>query len=65
MPENHPIPFENNPLWYKDVTIYELHVRGFCDSNGDGIGDFPGGWAWERAQSADRLTRFSKAPLRN
>ncbi len=42
MPENHPIPFENNPLWYKDVTIYELHVRGFCDSNGDGIGDFPG-----------------------
>ncbi len=42
MPGNHPIPFENNPLWYKDVTIYELHVRGFCDSNGDGIGDFPG-----------------------
>ena len=42
MPGNHPIPLENNPLWYKDVTIYELHVRGFCDSNGDGIGDFPG-----------------------
>jgi len=37
-----PNTFENNPLWYKDVTIYELHVRGFCDSNGDGIGDFPG-----------------------
>ncbi|HXE63621.1 MAG TPA: maltose alpha-D-glucosyltransferase [Bryobacteraceae bacterium] len=31
-----------DPLWYKDAIIYELHVRAFCDSNGDGIGDFPG-----------------------
>jgi len=31
-----------DPLWYKDATIYELHVRAFKDSNGDGIGDFPG-----------------------
>jgi maltose alpha-D-glucosyltransferase/alpha-amylase len=31
-----------NPLWYKDAIIYELHVRAFKDSNGDGIGDFPG-----------------------
>jgi maltose alpha-D-glucosyltransferase/alpha-amylase len=29
-------------LWYKDALIYELHVRAFYDSNGDGIGDFPG-----------------------
>jgi maltose alpha-D-glucosyltransferase/alpha-amylase len=29
-------------LWYKDAIIYELHVRAFYDSNGDGIGDFPG-----------------------
>ena len=29
-------------LWYKDAIIYEAHVRGFYDSNGDGIGDFPG-----------------------
>jgi maltose alpha-D-glucosyltransferase/alpha-amylase len=29
-------------LWYKDAIIYQLHVRTFCDSNGDGIGDFPG-----------------------
>jgi len=29
-------------LWYKDAVIYEAHVRGFYDSNGDGIGDFPG-----------------------
>lgn len=29
-------------LWYKDSIIYELHVRAFCDSDGDGIGDFQG-----------------------
>ena len=31
-----------NPLWYKDAIIYELHIRAFLDSNGDGIGDFGG-----------------------
>lgn len=29
-------------FWYKDAIIYELSVRAFCDSNGDGIGDFAG-----------------------
>ncbi len=28
--------------WYKDAVIYQLHVRSFFDSNGDGIGDFAG-----------------------
>lgn len=32
----------NDPYWYKDAIIYQLHVRAFFDSNGDGIGDFPG-----------------------
>ncbi len=31
-----------DPLWYKDAIIYEIHVRAFQDSNGDGIGDFAG-----------------------
>src|ERR1043166_2531394 len=31
-----------DPLWYKDAVIYEVHVRAFFDSNGDGIGDFRG-----------------------
>ena len=31
-----------DPLWYKDAILYELHVRAFADSNGDGIGDFAG-----------------------
>jgi maltose alpha-D-glucosyltransferase/alpha-amylase len=30
------------PPWYKDAVIYQLHVKSFFDSNGDGIGDFPG-----------------------
>ncbi len=30
------------PDWYKDAVIYEVHVRAFRDSNGDGIGDFRG-----------------------
>src|SRR5262244_4249993 len=33
---------EDNPQWYKDAVIYEVHVRAFCDGNGDGIGDFAG-----------------------
>jgi maltose alpha-D-glucosyltransferase/alpha-amylase len=28
--------------WYKDAVIYELHIKAFCDGNGDGIGDFEG-----------------------
>jgi maltose alpha-D-glucosyltransferase/alpha-amylase len=31
-----------DPLWYKDALIYEVHVRAFRDSNGDGTGDFAG-----------------------
>jgi maltose alpha-D-glucosyltransferase/alpha-amylase len=31
-----------DPLWYKDAIIYEVHVRAFADSTGDGVGDFPG-----------------------
>jgi maltose alpha-D-glucosyltransferase/alpha-amylase len=32
----------NDPFWYKDAIIYELHVRAFFDSNADGMGDFRG-----------------------
>ncbi len=31
-----------DPLWYKDAIIYQVHVRSFYDSTGDGIGDFRG-----------------------
>ena len=29
-------------LWYKDAVFYEVFVRAFADSNGDGIGDLAG-----------------------
>jgi maltose alpha-D-glucosyltransferase/alpha-amylase len=31
-----------DPLWYKDAIIYQLHVKAFFDENNDGIGDFAG-----------------------
>ena len=34
--------FENNPLWYRDAVIYQLHIKAFADSNADGMGDFLG-----------------------
>lgn len=32
----------NDPLWYKNAIFYELHIRAFADSNGDGKGDLLG-----------------------
>ena len=32
----------DDPLWYKDAVIYELHIKAYADSNGDGVGDFRG-----------------------
>lgn len=29
-------------LWYKNAVIYALDVKTYCDSNGDGVGDFAG-----------------------
>lgn len=31
-----------DPLWFKDAVFYEIYVRGFYDSNADGVGDFRG-----------------------
>lgn len=33
---------DNQTLWYKDAVIYEVYVRAFYDSNGDGHGDLRG-----------------------
>ena len=32
----------DNPLWYKDAIIYQVHVKSFRDSSRDGFGDFRG-----------------------
>jgi maltose alpha-D-glucosyltransferase/alpha-amylase len=41
-PASMPMYRSADPLWYKDAVFYQLHVKSFADSNGDGIGDFPG-----------------------
>ena len=28
--------------WWHRLTVYQIYTRSFCDSNGDGIGDFGG-----------------------
>ena len=33
---------EDDATWYKDAVVYEIHVKAFHDSAGDGIGDFKG-----------------------
>src|ERR1700690_2863129 len=59
-----------DPLWYKDAIIYELHVRAFKDSNGDGIGDFPGliqkmDYLQELGVTCLWLLPFFKSPLKD
>lgn len=29
-------------IWYKNAVFYQLYIRAFCDSNGDGHGDLRG-----------------------
>ncbi|MFN7994896.1 MAG: maltose alpha-D-glucosyltransferase [Bryobacteraceae bacterium] len=43
----------SDPLWYKDAILYEVHVRAFFDSSGDGMGDFAG-----LTQKLDYLQEF-------
>nr|WP_309139664.1 alpha-amylase family glycosyl hydrolase [Siccirubricoccus sp. G192] len=32
----------DEPQWYRDAVIYQLHLKSFFDSNDDGVGDFAG-----------------------
>ena len=31
-----------DPSWFKDAIIYQLHLKSFFDANNDGVGDFRG-----------------------
>jgi maltose alpha-D-glucosyltransferase/alpha-amylase len=59
-----------DPLWYKDAVIYELHVKTFHDSDGDGIGDFRGlieklDYLQELGVTAIWILPFYPSPLRD
>jgi maltose alpha-D-glucosyltransferase/alpha-amylase len=63
-------PMADDPLWYKDAIIYQVHVRGFYDSTGDGIGDFVGlsqklDYIQSLGVSAIWLQPFYPSPLRD
>jgi maltose alpha-D-glucosyltransferase/alpha-amylase len=56
--------------WYKDAIIYELHVRAFQDSDGDGMGDFKGlterlDYLRDLGVTAIWLLPFYPSPLRD
>ena len=60
----------NENLWYKDAIIYELHIKAFFDSNGDGIGDFEGlmqklDYLEDLGVTAIWLLPFYPSPLRD
>jgi len=60
----------DDPLWYKDAIIYQLHVKAFLDANGDGIGDFAGlaqklDYLCDLGVTAVWLLPFFPSPLRD
>lgn len=61
---------DNDPLWYKDAVIYEVHVRAFHDSAGEGMGDFRGlaqklDYLQDLGVTAIWLLPFYPSPLRD
>jgi maltose alpha-D-glucosyltransferase / alpha-amylase len=64
------LALQEDSLWYKDAVIYQLHVRTFCDSNADGIGDFVGltqrlDYLQELGTTAIWILPFYPSPLRD
>ena len=61
---------EKIPMWYKSGIIYEVHVRAFQDSDGDGTGDFRGltsrlDYLRDLGVTAIWLLPFYKSPLKD
>ncbi|MGH6634701.1 MAG: maltose alpha-D-glucosyltransferase [Gammaproteobacteria bacterium] len=60
----------DDPLWYKDAVIYQLHVKAFYDGCQDGVGDFAGlteklHYLHELGVTAIWLMPFYPSPMRD
>ena len=60
----------DDPLWYKDAVIYQLHIKAFFDANNDGIGDLAGlmeklDYVQELGVNTVWLLPFYPSPLRD
>jgi alpha-glucosidase len=54
--------------WWQDATVYQVYVRSFADSDGDGIGDLPGiterlPYLADLGVDAVWLTPFYRSPM--
>jgi maltose alpha-D-glucosyltransferase / alpha-amylase len=61
---------DGNTLWYKDAIVYQVHVRAFCDTTSDGMGDFRGllnklDYIQDLGATAIWLLPFFPSPLRD
>ena len=52
-----PVQPTDDPTWYKDAIIYQLHLKSFFDADNDGVGDFKG--LIEKARLYCRIGRHS------
>ncbi len=61
---------EEDPFWYRDAIVYQLHIKAYYDSDGNGIGDFRGliqklDYLSDLGVTAIWLLPFYPSPLRD
>jgi alpha-glucosidase len=57
-----------SPPWWQNAVVYEIYVRSFADSDGDGVGDLPGiagrlEYLRDLGVDAIWLTPFYRSPM--
>jgi maltose alpha-D-glucosyltransferase/alpha-amylase len=64
------IRLKDDPEWFKDAVVYQLHIKAYNDADGNGIGDFQGlikklDYLQELGVTAIWLLPFYPSPLRD